>query len=445
MHSVLEVTDSEIRLLHASFTDFLRDQSRSGDFYIDSKHFESYTVTCVIRYLNKCMADLPKRPKHFFQYHEDSLPCLVWNRWHQFCEMVAAPTEELLSELADLDIDAMFGALLHAVIENPKEDGWYSPWKALVYRFLVITHWLEKHPVVAPYDHLLSRFRASTKGFHLSPAKTTRALDAVLKLFWTWRSWDPEYAGGATREDLRQIILHRQDQINRHTLGGSDSSHTGSGAGCQGCIQTPFLGPSQYSSSVLYVTTNHPFTILAPFFINHISSSLSSQAIAVLLAPGSNSKSLLSLSDPSPALLPVLSPVVPDILKYREEGWGLEDLLCQFLTWLKLFPEEHDADIKTLLTPIREWTLRTDGEYRDENRYRRYEELHSLLSELDGSQHGTDDWSFGESGDSDDSDSFSQEVTVEADKTSVLNLCKRGSSTEEGYHIRNLSERDQEI
>ncbi|KAL0571108.1 hypothetical protein V5O48_010855, partial [Marasmius crinis-equi] len=55
MHSVLRITDSGIDILHTSFSDFLHEKSRSGDFYIDSTYFQSFTVSCALRYLNKAL------------------------------------------------------------------------------------------------------------------------------------------------------------------------------------------------------------------------------------------------------------------------------------------------------------------------------------------------------------------------------------------------------
>ncbi|KAL0568386.1 hypothetical protein V5O48_013593, partial [Marasmius crinis-equi] len=58
MHSILNIRDSAIDILHTSFSDFLHDKSRSGDFYIDSTHFQPLTVSRALQHLNRYLQDL---------------------------------------------------------------------------------------------------------------------------------------------------------------------------------------------------------------------------------------------------------------------------------------------------------------------------------------------------------------------------------------------------
>ncbi|KAF9259162.1 hypothetical protein L218DRAFT_1059889 [Marasmius fiardii PR-910] len=75
MHSVLQILkpNNEIKILHASFSDFLTDQSRSMDFCIDQVQYKSFTISQGICLLNNQLSTLPV----YVIFSIYSLPCIT--------------------------------------------------------------------------------------------------------------------------------------------------------------------------------------------------------------------------------------------------------------------------------------------------------------------------------------------------------------------------------
>ncbi|KAL0564279.1 hypothetical protein V5O48_017773, partial [Marasmius crinis-equi] len=62
-HSDGESSDEDeesagVTIRHASFTDFLNDQSRSGTFFLDPAYYGPFSTSCVIHYLNCLLGNL---------------------------------------------------------------------------------------------------------------------------------------------------------------------------------------------------------------------------------------------------------------------------------------------------------------------------------------------------------------------------------------------------
>ncbi|KAF9256762.1 hypothetical protein L218DRAFT_881043, partial [Marasmius fiardii PR-910] len=55
MHSVLHIrgSEDEITVYHASFVDFLHDQSQSGAFFIDKEVYQQELVCCWLHVLSE--------------------------------------------------------------------------------------------------------------------------------------------------------------------------------------------------------------------------------------------------------------------------------------------------------------------------------------------------------------------------------------------------------
>ncbi|KAL0570155.1 hypothetical protein V5O48_011810 [Marasmius crinis-equi] len=55
LHSVLDIANEKVLIRHASFTDLLKDKSRSGTFFVDQAYFKSFYPSCFIRFLNRVL------------------------------------------------------------------------------------------------------------------------------------------------------------------------------------------------------------------------------------------------------------------------------------------------------------------------------------------------------------------------------------------------------
>ncbi|KAJ8089004.1 hypothetical protein PM082_014251 [Marasmius tenuissimus] len=104
MHSVLNIRDKRITVFHTSFTDFIHDQSRSRQFYID-KVVQRDTLT--IKWLQALARQVRKNPnivlKPTDEHHTDSVLSLR-SHWADFCftENGSKPTPELVFERTNL-------------------------------------------------------------------------------------------------------------------------------------------------------------------------------------------------------------------------------------------------------------------------------------------------------------------------------------------------------
>ncbi|KAK1223831.1 hypothetical protein PQX77_013285 [Marasmius sp. AFHP31] len=106
MHSVLDIpnrSENKIRVHHKSFTDYLRDQTRSRQFHVDiesQKHaiaqrwLQNLTTSRVQTYTSNQLYSLKTRD--FF------------TKWIDFCASTPKPTRDLLEHLWNVDLAAMY-------------------------------------------------------------------------------------------------------------------------------------------------------------------------------------------------------------------------------------------------------------------------------------------------------------------------------------------------
>ncbi|KAL0577349.1 hypothetical protein V5O48_004632 [Marasmius crinis-equi] len=136
-------------ILRNSLIDFLSEQSRSGEFYIDATHFRSFTVSRALHFLAKELPHLQERPQEIFG--GVTLTSIVWNQWHQFCEALTDPTAEVIAALETLDLDKMYDILIHGITQNVEQRCWRNDWLALIDRFRRIAVWLQRPAKVFMY------------------------------------------------------------------------------------------------------------------------------------------------------------------------------------------------------------------------------------------------------------------------------------------------------
>ncbi|KAK1231101.1 hypothetical protein PQX77_005790 [Marasmius sp. AFHP31] len=105
MHSVLNVRgpNDDIQIYHTSFRDFLLDQDRSGDFYINEpvqklaiarKWLQNLSASKVGTYSFDQLCDIQTR--HFF------------TQWIPLCSSIPEPTRDLLEDLRNVDLAYVF-------------------------------------------------------------------------------------------------------------------------------------------------------------------------------------------------------------------------------------------------------------------------------------------------------------------------------------------------
>ncbi|KAJ8074723.1 hypothetical protein PM082_022166 [Marasmius tenuissimus] len=105
MHSVLDIRDKEITVFHTSFTDFIYDPSRSGQFHID-KAVQRDTLG--VKWLRALAQQVRENPsiilKPFDERHGTRLVRLLRDNWARFCltEDNSESTPELLLERNNL-------------------------------------------------------------------------------------------------------------------------------------------------------------------------------------------------------------------------------------------------------------------------------------------------------------------------------------------------------
>ncbi|KAJ8082927.1 hypothetical protein PM082_008784 [Marasmius tenuissimus] len=131
MHSVLTIRGADIPIVafHASFTDFLFDESRSERFYIGASAWREFLARRWIQALKPT-----NQPLSF----DDQIKRTLWDRWTGFCLCVERPSKKLLSDLQKIDllVISVNVALIHrkckelsSVVTRPLEAviSWLAP------------------------------------------------------------------------------------------------------------------------------------------------------------------------------------------------------------------------------------------------------------------------------------------------------------------------------
>ncbi|KAL0576253.1 hypothetical protein V5O48_005735 [Marasmius crinis-equi] len=378
MHSVLHIPGPHfpVEILHASFTEFLLDKSRSGFFYVGQAHFRSFAALHVVRYLNKNLFVLKRSP---LELKSASLLSVVWDQWHALCLDVEKPTEELLSEIERLDWKAMYGIQTQLAIWNFSTDGdWSKEWRSFLYVFPeILQNLCSKEP-----NTLVERFAAGREGFHVSvsssssPSVLNVALAALAAGAWNLREhWFHSLFRDLTarwgdrlqrvRDEVRVIHLQR----------------------CPKCTSTLHHtpAPTECSSGIFYVRTQHIFASMLSTLIGLVrspdtstpTSDTTSEAIGALLTPRAlypQAECLLTLAGPVPELIPLMQEVFSKVLECQGV-YLVEEMLVNLLGWLEVFPEDPEPGTDSLVRRIRDWAVSTKRKARGGFRQLYYNDL----------------------------------------------------------------------
>ncbi|KAL0564695.1 hypothetical protein V5O48_017344 [Marasmius crinis-equi] len=371
LHSVLEITDTQVTVRHASFTDFLAHPSRSRAFFLDPAYWY------IARFLNWKLEDNNTVPE---------LDRSVWFYWHKSCTATKRPTEELLSELRTLNLDRYLH-LIHNTLHTPGE--FWALWWDFVLWAESIIHWLESLP--AENQDLVCRFRSVSAGFHLSIPNedTTLVLDAVLGLLAA--SWHYQRVMESAAAEC--LIKHSQGQLEECDFKAQVKVlHVNE---CSNCKQLTahdlptskvFLTPVECSPGVVFVRPQHVVSHLITV-IGHENPELSCAAIETLLDPDlTGMEPAISVlrhfaRQPSPAVLLLFEPAVPSILNHMDSQQS--ELPFKFVGWLKsLLPDpDYHAKVVPLMQQVRDWTISTKSRDRESDEQEVYEWICEELDE----------------------------------------------------------------
>ncbi|KAF9260218.1 hypothetical protein L218DRAFT_962835 [Marasmius fiardii PR-910] len=189
MHSVLSIPDhnnpriSEIQTFHTSFVEFLHDQSRSGEFYIDQVHQKSLPVSCAISWLNSQLPALQECPNKLCEPNPSTARILsrLWDDWPSFCRDIRQPTDQLVKSLQSFDIAGTFDIVVRGTLQDLENKYWVEKWLDLRCAYFETVQWLEGLELADP--SLIMRFRKALEGLHVSiPDDQTWALESLAKL-----------------------------------------------------------------------------------------------------------------------------------------------------------------------------------------------------------------------------------------------------------------------
>ncbi|KAJ8092067.1 hypothetical protein PM082_024307 [Marasmius tenuissimus] len=194
MYSVLEShgRDDEEFVFHPSFVDYVCDQLRSKEFYIDKAKHHGYLARRWIRVLvEQCKTSTAS-------FSQGSLLWLLWDKWAQFCVGLQEPNERLLLGLENMDIDLLLSVAIMLSMQhlstqaldpapcdpyrNPRQLEHWAHWRSMFRSFETITSWLRSMTgTTTVLNIVLHRFSQVQTCFHihLSP-------DVKADLFSRW-------------------------------------------------------------------------------------------------------------------------------------------------------------------------------------------------------------------------------------------------------------------
>ncbi|KAF9256321.1 hypothetical protein L218DRAFT_982188 [Marasmius fiardii PR-910] len=126
LHSVLRIhgPDDGIVAFHTSFTDFLYDQSRSREHYLDRRRWHGFLVhKWLHRIVEECKLQRLPGPGNGSHEHDDTAAALMflWLHWPPFCVVLPGPISDVvISSLQDLDLGAILTATISASLTSFK-------------------------------------------------------------------------------------------------------------------------------------------------------------------------------------------------------------------------------------------------------------------------------------------------------------------------------------
>ncbi|KAF9255990.1 hypothetical protein L218DRAFT_1081575 [Marasmius fiardii PR-910] len=148
MHSVLDIRGrrDHIRVYHTSFTDYLDNESRSAEFYIDKPKEHNALASQWLRSLvEQC-----KPPYNRFIFGSSIEILFVW--WSDFCSHIENPSPRLLYDLQNVDVlDLLAATSLGSSLSSQtasnssvKSRPYWSCWPSVVDCFQTASDWLER-------------------------------------------------------------------------------------------------------------------------------------------------------------------------------------------------------------------------------------------------------------------------------------------------------------
>ncbi|KAL0573349.1 hypothetical protein V5O48_008613 [Marasmius crinis-equi] len=138
------------------------------------------------------------------------------------------------------------------------------------------------------------------------------------------------------------------------------------------------LTPVECSPGVVFVRPQH----IIPHLITVIDHPEVIEALCFPFLRGRQRVSLLRLArQPLPSLLPLLEPVVTNILNHK--AWNATESVLEFVQWMKsLLPDpEYHSKTVSLMQQVRDWTIRTSSQDRFLWQQVYYKEICEILDE----------------------------------------------------------------
>ncbi|KAJ8082816.1 hypothetical protein PM082_008672 [Marasmius tenuissimus] len=260
MHSVLVIpskSEQKIRFHHTSFTEYLRDQSRSRQFHIDTdtqklaiarRWFQNLTTSRVQTYTSNQLYGAKTRD--FFL------------KWIDFCASIPAPTRGLLEDLWNVDLASTYQA---------------SRWQDWDHLYKGLVQWVQKYNTTRTSENvdkketrdyakaveangqcefegysremdnerdrpdlvggLVLKLRNYPKCFHLKSPPGGPSQTAEMYWFLQYATRCPNHTYSLTGSKLRSNEKFRLTDCHCDLFGGNESRHPGHLAYEEGCVQ----------------------------------------------------------------------------------------------------------------------------------------------------------------------------------------------------------------
>ncbi|KAF7761252.1 hypothetical protein Agabi119p4_10661 [Agaricus bisporus var. burnettii] len=171
---------ARLMFLHASFADYLRDSSRSGNFYVGSvADVEADVMLSLLEIWNKCSGD-------------DIATTSVESTWHQYCSKLdgKSPPRAIAKFHSKLFHDSIYclGPLAYRVLEHPTESRTYSQLRQVHMRKLC---YFFKADDLLDFVHQV--MNVSTDSCDVELLRQTELGDLTFQHF-DWKDMSPAYA-----------------------------------------------------------------------------------------------------------------------------------------------------------------------------------------------------------------------------------------------------------
>ncbi|KAL0567916.1 hypothetical protein V5O48_014080, partial [Marasmius crinis-equi] len=344
MHSILHIgrSDEQIRVHHTSFTDFLHEEARSGDFFLDESPLQHFLLQ---QWLQNLIAifhqqlDSEDQPLSLHYYD-------LQGGWLAFSQHVPDVPTEVLSDLEMLDLSALLTMALHT-------DRWYRLFQLLK----DISSWLETRQSQSNVtaQHVIKRLEMVQKHFHIAvPAE--HATHTFLKGLSTWMSLK---LASVNEESAWAMVEHAlkfkmkdldisQHSSNRKILVDTNCTCPTSVLHSSREATTPLPNPS---SKYAHFHVNIPAACVST--LETLTTSLQDKMRDGHRPPGAVSivqdviwSQLISQCPPGdPQALSLFHQLLSLAIDLKQTGIGLE-WAREIKSWLKTFSEEYNEEVR---------------------------------------------------------------------------------------------------